>query len=124
MAPNFHYLKNHSLYLRNLIIRCCLIRKTNSVYSINGPEYRLDKEIIINRKYPISIAIYAKDYKELLSLDCGAILFDILLFIDLFTRIMSLSFFHLNIPRVQQHQLEPDRVISCRKKKATICGPV
>ncbi|OAD80071.1 hypothetical protein PHYBLDRAFT_163121 [Phycomyces blakesleeanus NRRL 1555(-)] len=29
---------------------------------------------------------------------------------------MSLSFFHLHIPRVQQHQLEPDRLILCRKK--------
>ncbi|OAD81045.1 hypothetical protein PHYBLDRAFT_161681 [Phycomyces blakesleeanus NRRL 1555(-)] len=48
---------------------------------------------------------YAKDYKELLSLDCDAILFDILLFIDLLTRIMPLSLFHLNSPRVRQHQL-------------------
>ncbi|OAD66292.1 hypothetical protein PHYBLDRAFT_71122 [Phycomyces blakesleeanus NRRL 1555(-)] len=58
---------------------------------------------------------YAKDYKELLP-DLDAILFDILLYIDLLTRIMSLSFFYLHIPRVRQHQLEPDRLISCRQK--------
>ncbi|OAD70686.1 hypothetical protein PHYBLDRAFT_171432 [Phycomyces blakesleeanus NRRL 1555(-)] len=113
-APNFHYFKSHSMYLSNLIIRCCLIRKANSVYSISNPKYRLDnKEKRANRKYTISVTSYAKDYKELLSLDCDPILFDILLFIDLLTRIMS---FFLSPTYSQSSTAPADRLIPCRQK--------
>ncbi|OAD76049.1 hypothetical protein PHYBLDRAFT_166025 [Phycomyces blakesleeanus NRRL 1555(-)] len=55
-----------------------------------------DKMVCPEKKH----ASYPDDY-ELLSLKCDAIFLDILLYISLLTRIMSLSFFHLLYPCFQ-----------------------
>ncbi|OAD72115.1 hypothetical protein PHYBLDRAFT_170009 [Phycomyces blakesleeanus NRRL 1555(-)] len=67
-APNSRSFKSYSLYLSNLIMEYCRIRKTNLVYSISSPGFRFDnKEIIINPICTISIASHAEDHNEFLS---------------------------------------------------------
>ncbi|OAD70043.1 hypothetical protein PHYBLDRAFT_172060 [Phycomyces blakesleeanus NRRL 1555(-)] len=107
------------------------MQKSNPVYSISSPEFRLDnKDIIFKHKYTISMASYAGQYE--LSLKCVEILLDILLFIIL-TRILPFAFFHLLIfpeydsinwkrcpPKINVQAFK----INCKlhKSKSTLCG--